>query len=198
MLRLYFIPGRSWLPRWLLEELDQPYELVRLDRERGEHKQPAYLKINPLGKAPSLEINGQVMNEGAAICLYLADRYSTGRLALAGDEPERPRYLALMVHASAALDPSISDWIFKRKTVPAEVGWGTVAQELAFLEGQLGHGPFLFGERFSAADVMIGGTLIWGRLAGLVLPESLQAYTGRLLQRPKLVALFDEVGGVPV
>jgi hypothetical protein len=45
---------------------------------------------------------------------------------------------------------------------------------------------------------MIGGTLIWGRLSGVALPESLQAYTGRLLQRPKLVALFDEVGGVPV
>lgn len=95
MLRLYFIPGRSRLPRWLLEELEQPYEPVRLDREHGEHKRPAYLKINPLGKAPSLEINGQVMNETAAICPYLGDRYSTGRLAPAGDEPERPKLVAL-------------------------------------------------------------------------------------------------------
>ena len=72
-LTLYFIPGRSWLPRWLLGEMGEPFELVTLDAEAGEHRKPPYLAVNPLGKLPALVVDGRVMTETAAICLFLAD-----------------------------------------------------------------------------------------------------------------------------
>lgn len=197
MIKLYFIPGRSWLPRWLLEELRHPYELISLDLEAGEHKREAYLSVNALGKAPALEIDGKVMTESAAICLHLADRFAHGQLAPELDDPDRPRYLTLMVHASAALDPVLSLHLFKRDMPAEQVGWGSLEGEFAFIEGHLGEGPYLFGERFTAADVMVGGMLIWGMLAGIALPPPLKAYAKRLMQRSALVRLFDEVGGVP-
>lgn len=196
-LTLYFIPGRSWLPRWLLEELQQPYRLVRLDQTRGDHKQPPYLAINVLGKLPALDVDGKVMIETAAICLYLADRFGMGRLAPALQGRDRPRYLSLMVHASAALDPMLAERVQGRATPPEQMGWGTHEQEIHFVEGQLDAGPYLFGDTFTAADVMVGGMLIWGKLSGVALSPRLEDYVARLMQRPALMKLFEEVGGMP-
>jgi len=192
-LTLYFIPGRSWLPRWLLEEMDEPFKLVVLDADRREHKQPAFLAINPLGKLPTLVHDGQVAIETAAICLHLGDLRPELGLAPTVHDPDRPRYLSLMVHASTALEPAIEDILLKRKSDPAMVGWNTAQDEFAFAERQLGDGPYLFGERFTAADVMLGGVLIWTSLLGVVaLPPALEAYTKRLMARPALAKLFAE------
>jgi glutathione S-transferase len=191
-LKLYFIPGRSWLPRWLLGELDEPFDLILLDRAKNEHKQPAFLAINSLGKLPALEVDGRVMTETAAICLFLADRRGDMGLAPALDDPGRGRYLTLMVHASAALEPAIEDIILKRRSDPKMVGWGVAEDEFAFVEGHLGEGPYLFGSRFTAADVMIGGVLIWTKLLGVALPPRLDAYATRLMARPVLARLFEE------
>ncbi|HYE47703.1 MAG TPA: glutathione S-transferase family protein [Caulobacter sp.] len=190
-LKLYFIPGRSWLPRWLLEELDEPFELIELDAEKQEHKQPAYLAINPLGKLPALDVDGHVMNETAAICLYLADLRPEKGLAPAQDDPERGRYLSLMVHASAALEPSVEDVLLKRESKSEWVGWLPLKDELAFVEHHLGQGPHLLGERFTAADIMIGGVLIWAKQLEIPLTPTLDAYASRLIARPVLTRLFE-------
>ena len=100
-LKLYFIPGRSWLPRWLLGEMGEPFELVELDFAAGETRKPAYLAVNPLGKLPALEADGQVITETAAICLYLADLRP--KLGLA---PSRP---GIAVAVDGALVPR-RDW----------------------------------------------------------------------------------------
>ena len=84
-LKLYFTPGRSWLPRWLLDEQNEPFELVELDIRKGESHRPEYLAINPLGKLPALDADGHVMTETAAICLYLADRHPG--FAIPPDDP---------------------------------------------------------------------------------------------------------------
>ena len=191
-LRLYFFPGRSWLPRWLLGELEEPFELVELDPEKGEHKRPAYLAINPLGKVPALDHDGRVVTETAAICIYLADMRPERGLAPPVGHPDRGPYLTLMVHASAALEPSLMDVLLNRRSDPGMNGWGSTADELGFVEQRLGDGPYLFGERFTAADVMIGGVLIWARLAGVAQTPVLDAYTDRLMARPVLAKLFAE------
>jgi glutathione S-transferase len=191
-LKLYFIPGRSWLPRWLLGELGEPFELIVLDEAKKEHKQPAYLAVNPLGKLPALEHDGRVVTETAAICLYLADLRPKHGLAPSLGDPDRGRYLTLMVHASTALEPAIEDVLLKRQSEPQMVGWSPVKDEFAFVEGHLGDGPFLFGDRFTAADVMIGGVLIWASQLETKLPPKLDAYAKRLMRRPALAKLFAE------
>lgn len=188
-LKLYFTPGRSWLPRWLLDEQDEPFELIELDIQKGESHQPDYLAINPLGKLPALDVDGHVMTETAAICLYLADRRPG--LAIPPDDPERGRYLTLIVHASAALEPAVEDVLIKRESDPLWVGWRPLKDELAFVEQHLGDGPWLFGERFTAADIMIGGVLVWATQMEVALTPPLKAYVGRLMARPALANLFS-------
>ena len=189
-LKLYFIPVRSWLPRWLLDEMGEPYELVELDFEKGETKTPAFLAINPLGKLPALEADGKVITETAAICLYLADLRPKLQLAPSPGDPDRGRYLSLMVHASAALEPSITDVFLKRQSERLMVGWVPLKDELPFVERHLGDGPYLFGDRFTAADVMVGGVLTWATQLEIKLTPKLDAYVQRLMKRPVLAKLF--------
>ncbi|HEY0649433.1 glutathione S-transferase family protein [Phenylobacterium sp.] len=196
-LTLYFIPGRSWLPRWLLGEMGEPFELVTLDAEAGEHRKPPYLAVNPLGKLPALVVDGRVMTETAAICLFLADLRPRLHLAPAIGDPDRGRYLSLMVHASTALEPSVSDVLLKRQSDRLMVGWNPLKDELAFVEGHLGRGPYLFGGRFTAADVMIGGVLIWASQLQIKLTPALDGYVARLMSRPQLARLFAEQGPLP-
>jgi len=76
MIKLYYAPRtRSTRPRWLLEELGVPYELVRLDLGKGDHKKAEYLAIHPHGVVPALEDDGRVIIESLAICLYVADKF---------------------------------------------------------------------------------------------------------------------------
>ena len=94
-LKLYFTPGRSWLPRWLLGEMGEPFELITLDIQKGEQNQPAYLAINPLGKLPALDAGGEIITETAAVCIYLADLRPARGLAVPQGAPGRGRYLTL-------------------------------------------------------------------------------------------------------
>lgn len=189
-LKLYFIPGRSWLPRWLLGEMGEPFELVELDFEKGETRKPAYLAVNPLGKLPALEADGHIITETAAICLYLADLRPKLQLAPSTGDPDRGRYLSLMVHASTALEPSVTDVFLKRQSDRLMVGWVPLKDELPFVEHHLGDGPYLFGDRFTAADVMVGGVLVWAKQLEVKLTPKLDAYVQRLMARPALAKLF--------
>jgi glutathione S-transferase len=71
--------SRSTRPRWLLEEIGEPYELVRLDLAKGEHKTPGYLAVNPLGSVPALDDNGVIIRDSAAILVYLGAKYGQGK-----------------------------------------------------------------------------------------------------------------------
>lgn len=195
-LKLYFFPGRSWLPRWLLEEMGEPYELIELDGEAEEHRKAAYLAVNPLGKVPALDVDGRVMTETAAICIYLADLRPEKKLAPAATDPDRGRYLTLMVHASAAAEPAVIDSLLERESDRLMVGWNPLPDELAFIEGHLGDGPYMFGEHFTAADVMMGGLLVWATGMKVPMTPKLDAYVQRLMARPVLSRMFAE-SGVP-
>ena len=107
-LKLYFAPRtRATRPRWLLEELGVPYELVELDMSKQEHKQLPYLRIHPLGRVPALADGDQVIFESAAICMYLADKFPEKKLAPAVGTPERGQYYQWMVYAGATLEPEV-------------------------------------------------------------------------------------------
>lgn len=191
MLKLYYYMGRPIMPRWLLEEMAEPYELVRFDAAERDQKKSDYLAVNPLGKLPALEIDGRVMTEAAAILLWLADHRPEKGFAPAAEDPLRPKYLTLMVHGPAALEPAILDWMLKREWTEAN-GWGTLEEEFAFVEMHLGDGPWILGERFTAADVEIGGQLVWATMLKLELPPKLAAYVERLMARPALANIFAE------
>lgn len=194
MLKLYHAPRtRSIRPRWLLEEMGVPYELVRLDLGQKEHKRPEYLAIHPHGTVPALVDGNLALMESSAICMYLADKFPEKGMAPAPGTPERGLYYQWMVYAVATLEPPLIQ-IFQHTMMlpeaersPKAVQEGTQKfAEVAKVLGEALQGKkYLLGEQFTAADVMIGSTLVWASLLGLLGDHPvLTAYVQRLQERP--------------
>lgn len=185
--------SRSARPRWLLEEIGQPYELVRVDLSKQEHKTPAYLKIHPHGAVPALVDGDLTLIESAAICAYLADKFPAARLAPAVGTAERGRYYQWMFYAMATLEPPVLQVFLhtvqlpeaERSAAVAEQGRTGFAKVADVIARGLDGKPFLLGEQFSAADVMIGSTLAWAQFMGLLNDRpALLEYAKRLSSRP--------------
>jgi glutathione S-transferase len=177
------IYSRTFTARWILEELELPHRLEVVDIRRGDQKQPGFLSINPMGKVPALSDDGEVVTETSAICLYLADRYGYGTLAPAADDPARAAYLRWSVFATAVLEPAV--YLRDQGLDPKGVGWGDYETALKALETALTPGPWLLGERFSAADVALGAVV------------SVAMFNRRLPEHPAIVAYNDRLSARP-
>jgi len=174
---------------WALEEVGVPYTLRSVDLMKGEQKSPELLALNPMGKLPVLTDGEAVVSETSAICMYLADRYAPGRLAPALDAPSRGAYLRWCVYPSAVIEPGCSakasGWAYK----PGQAGWGSYESILATLEAGLARGPWLLGDRFTMADLLVGGSLRWMVRFKMIDPRpAFLAFLERLEQRPALQA----------
>jgi glutathione S-transferase len=189
-MKLYFNPqSRAVIAKWMLDECGGQYDIVPVDFTKREHKTPEFLKINPAGKLPAL-LDGDVnVFESAAICLYLADKFSKANLAPKITAPERGRYLSLMVYSSSQLEPAMGDALLNIETLPQR-GWQRFETVKDVIEGEVGGGPYLFGDWFTAADIMIGSMFIWQRIRGKPSGRpKLEAYVDRLLARPNAMKL---------
>ena len=182
-------PSRSSIVRWMLEEIGEPYDLHLLDLKKGENREPAYLAVNPMGKVPALKYGDVVVTEGAAICLYLADAFPQAGLTVPIGEPRRGPFLKWLFFSPSCLEPAITDRAFKRAEEPPRgtLGYGDYDTTMDVVARAVDPGPHLLGEKFTAADVVIGSTLRWGMMFKLI-PERPEfiAYTGRLAERPAL------------
>lgn len=182
-------PSRSSIVLWMLEEVGEPYELHLVSLKKGENRESAYLAINPMGKVPALRHNGVVMTEAAAICCYLADRFPAANLSVPIDAAERGPYLKWLFFGPSCLEPALIDRMHKREGAPqAALGWGDFDSVMNVLRAALSRTPYIVGERFSAADVVIGSGLRWGMSILKIVPElpEFVAYTRRLEARPAL------------
>jgi glutathione S-transferase len=191
---LYHIaPSRSSIVHWMLEEVGQPYRLEVLDHKKGENRQAAYLAVNPMGKVPALKHGDVVITEAAAICCYLADAFPDAGLSVPLGDRRRGPYLKWLFFGPSCLEPAIIDRMFKRREAPpaSALGYGDFDTVLNVVAGAVQPGPFLLGEQFTAADVVIGSDLRWGMMTGAV-PERAEivAYTARFAERPALKRAF--------
>jgi glutathione S-transferase len=184
---LYHIaPSRSSIVLWMLEELGQPYELKVLSMAKGENREPAFLALNPMGKVPTLVHDGTVVTETGAICCYLADAFPEAGLTVPVGDRRRGTYLKWLFFLPGCLEPALMDRLLKRPDVPrAMIGYGDFEATLSVVADAVREGPFLMGEQFTAADVVIGSSLMWGRMTGAIpeRPEILD-YLARLEPRP--------------
>lgn len=184
MPKLYWCPRtRAIRPRWLLEELGLVYELVQVDEAMRASEE--YRRIHPLGKVPAL-VDGEVsLFESAAICLYLADKHIDLGLAppLGVDELRAP-YDQWMVFGVATLEQAAMPVLMAGPEGPSAEAQQRLAAVFGVLDRAVEPGPFLLGEQFSAADVMLGSMAIWADAAGaLEAYPHLQKYAQRLSQR---------------
>jgi glutathione S-transferase len=189
-LTLYHIaPSRSSIVHWMLEEVGAPYDIHLLSMKRGENRAPEYLAVNPMGKVPALRHGEAVITEAAAICAYLADEFPDRKLNIPVGSPRRGTYLKWLFFGPSCVEPAIMDRAFPRKEEApiSAVRHGNYDTVVDVVAKAVAGGPYLMGEQFTAADVVIGSGLRWGMQFKL-LPERPEflAYTGRLAQRPAL------------
>ena len=189
-LTLYHVaPSRSSIVHWMLEEVGEPYEIHLLSMKRGEQHAPDYLAINPMGKVPALKHGDVVITEAAAICAYLADEFPQRKLSIPVGDPRRGVYFKWLFFGPSCIEPAIMDRAYPRKEAAPRgaLGYGEYDVVLDVLTKAVAKGPYLMGEQFTAADVVIGSGLRWGMLFKL-LPEQPEftAYTARLAERPAL------------
>lgn len=154
-------------PHVLLEELGVPYELSRV--QLGKPREPAYLKLNPWGRVPTLVAEGQAIYEAAAICMHLADRHAEKRLAPEPGTAERALFYQWLLFLADTLQPtfrrvyrpsSFSDNPVQQEAIKAG-GLQDVAEIWARLDKLLAGRTFLVGERFSAADIYFHMLYTW-------------------------------------
>jgi len=172
MYTLYYSPGTaSMVVHLALLEIGCPYELVKVDFAKGEQHRPEYLRLNPLGRVPTLVIDGHPYSESTALLMLLAERHPEAALAPAPGSELRPGWYQWTVYFANALMPVYRFWFYppdlgQIEHSPAnaealreriEGAWAAVDQHLA------AHGPYLLGERFSGTDLLATMLMRWSR-----------------------------------
>ncbi len=189
-LTFYHAPNtRSTGVRILLDELGADYRFVALNAKAGEHRKPAFLAVNPMGKVPAIVHDGALVTEQGAIYLYLADRFPDAGLAPPIGDPLRGPYLRWLFFYGSAFEPALVDRAMQRDPGGVAMSpYGSFDTMMGTVVAQLGRGPFLLGERFTAADVLWGTALVWTTRFKLV-PEhpDIAAYVARIVGRPSVV-----------
>ena len=195
MMKLYHsAQSRSVRPKWLLEEIGAPYETVSLNLQAQDQKKPEYLKLNPNGAVPTLVDGDLVLFESAAICQYLADKFPDKHLAPAVGTPARGQYYQWIHFAMSGLEPP-AVMIFlhtamkpEAERIPSLVTEARtqLGAALKVVDAALAGREYILGKEFTAADVMVGSTLNWCQMMGMIdgSVANVQAYLGRLAARP--------------
>ena len=179
--------SRGRIVHWFLEELGEPYDIQWI--EYGEQMKAAdYLAVNPMGKVPAVNHKGAVITECPAICTFLAASYpEKGLIPPVGDPALADFYRWIFFAAGPAemaMTARSNSWEVP-KDKEMSVGFGNYETVLNAMELALSNGPFVCGEKFTAADVYVGSCLEWGMLFGTIEKRPLfEEYVSRNQQRP--------------
>jgi glutathione S-transferase len=179
----------------LLEELGAPYVLHAVNMKAGDQRKPAYLAINPMGKVPAVKHGEALITEQGAVYIYLADLFPQAGLTPAIGDPLRGPFIRWLVYYGSSFEPAVIDKAMKRDPAPQGMSpYGDFDTMLKTISDQLKKGPYICGERFTAADVLWGTAMKW-MLDFKLVPESPEffSYRDRIISRPafKKVAEMD-------
>lgn len=195
MIQLYgHAKTRSLRVAWALEELGVDYEFIDVDLPTGAARREPFISLNPGGKVPVLVDADLVLTESAAIVTYLGDKFAQGALVPPVGTPLRARYEQWCYFAVTELEQPLWNMAKHRfalpqaRRIPAMIdcaGW-EFNRALNVLEKGL-QAPYILGENFSGADILLGQTLLWAQAFQLDINAPLVVdYLQRLSARPAL------------
>jgi glutathione S-transferase len=191
MITLYHAANtRSFRALWLLEELGVDYRLVELDLRRGEHRTPEMRRLNPMAKVPLVVVDGHPVWESPAIIAHLCDLYPQSGLSPQHGTPGRADFYRWLSFGTAVMEPVFFDHVTGREVDRTKVGWGDFPSMIAALADGLAVGDWILGDRFSGADILIGGNLHWFSLWAAAAFADLRggaAYFERVRARPAFI-----------
>ncbi|MGH8308310.1 MAG: glutathione transferase GstA [Steroidobacteraceae bacterium] len=196
-MKLYFGQGAcSLAPHIALREAGLEFETVKVDiRTKATSNGEDYWKVNGKGYVPALRLDdGQVLTEVTAVLQYIADRKPEKNLAPPAGTMERYRLLEWLGFTSSEIHKGFSPLF--RPDASDEVknfARGNLTKRLAWLEQNMGKGPFLMGDPFTIADAYLFTVAGWHRFVSLDISPypTVGAYLKRILERPTVRAALD-------
>ncbi len=192
---------RTMRAHWVLQELALAYETRAIGSRTGETQSDDFLALNPRGKIPVLQLGDMTLAESAAIVTTLGERFAPGSLVPEAASPARARYYQWCFWVMTELDAHTL-YVMRRHGDLADLygdapnavtaageyfGWqlGTAEKEIA------GGGPFLLGETFTGADILLTTCLDWAFAYGLEVGDVLGAYRSKIAKRPAYQVAFQ-------
>ncbi|MBN3755840.1 glutathione S-transferase [Paraburkholderia sp. Tr-20389] len=184
-MKLYYWPKtRAFRALWMLEEASVHYELAHVNIRAGEQDTTNFHHINPMCKLPALDDDGVQVAESGAVLLYLADRFPEANLGAPVGDPLRGRFLQWLFFTPGCLEPAMAEKLTGASGNSFSFGWGNLERVKAAIDMALDEGEWLLGERFSAADLLLAGTLQIAFVAKLLEPSGrIGEYVERAISR---------------
>jgi len=168
-MKLYYWPNtRAFTGLWMMEEVGEPYEIVRVNISDPEHPRPEYRAINPMGKLPGLQDGACAMGETAAVLLYVADKFPNKALAPLPTDPRRGRFLQWLMFPATTMEPVMAEKRAGARPSSSTSGWGDYERAMKALETALQSGPWITGNLFTAADLYIASHLKFCMQFGMI------------------------------
>lgn len=198
MLTLYHCPKtRSSRFIWLLEELGAPYEIklvtIRM-RDGTGARDPT--NPHPHGKVPALVHDGATVFESPAIALYLTDAFPKNGIGPVVGDPKRGPYLSWLAYYGDVMEPAFVSKFLNMEVPRGTAGWVKAEEAADFVAETLAEGPYLLGDKFSAADILFGSSFaMFMKSPMLPNPERFQPYVDRLMARPAYKRALAEDNG---
>ena len=187
MITLFHAPkSRSSRFIFLLEELGVPYEIKPVTIRRGDGSgalDPA--NPHPHGKVPVIRDGEAVVFESAAVALYLTDKFPGAGLGAPVSDAKRGAYLSWLAYYAGVMEPAWMSLFMKWDVPRGTAGWVKTDEVMDFINATLEKGPYLLGENFSAADILVGTTFAMF-MGGPMMPKTdlLEGYVKRVTERP--------------
>jgi len=176
--------SRGQMVRWMLEEVGQPYDTEIMDYA-STMKGEAYARINPMMKVPAIAHRGKVVTECAAIIAYLADAFPEADLAPRDDE--KADYYRWLFFCAGPIEQAVTNRSagFEPSAEKGRMfGYGSYDLAVKTLADHLAGTTYVCGERFTAVDVYVGSTVMWGtQFATLPSLQPFLDYGARLAER---------------
>ena len=192
--KLYqFDVSRSMRGHWVLREVGAEYESITINLVEGEQRSPEFLAINPYGKLPVLEDEGNTITESAAICTYIAEKYPQAELIPPPATIERGHYYQWVCFCIAEMEPHL--WSIRkhmmlypkaqRSLSAVKIAKREYINAARILDHHLSDNDYMLGQKFSAADIVVCYDLFWANTMKLLTEfPGLHNYMTKLQQRP--------------
>jgi glutathione S-transferase len=186
--------SRTMRAHWMLAELGLDYECRPIQSRTGETLAEDFLRLNPRHKIPVLQHGELILTESAAIVQYLAETFGDRNLIhLPRDAAARAALNEWCFFIMTELDAGSLYVVRRHEGLPHIYGEAPTAVEsaktyfshnLAAMAPRIARAPYLFGDRISSADILLGTCLEWALISKIDLPAEVMEYRQRLAQRP--------------
>ena len=205
MYTLYYAPGlANMAPHIMLEEIGAKYELHRIDTAAGEHKEAAYLKLNPVGLIPVLVDGDLVISETAAICLHLADRHPEANLAPPVGSDARARFYRWLCYFTNTVQVGVLMFYYAGRYTEDPAGADAVKASadrrlrdmFTLIDGELAGRQYFLDDAFGVLDTYLFTLCRFARPISVPPREmtNLGPYLENLIRRPSVARMLEQEG----